>query len=322
MKRVLLWVGLGVGVLLLYRFVNKDSLIYVVKQSLPPVEAGMLNGMLWGDKSGFDKDFYQKLKDTGLVHIIVVSGANVILLVKGLVESFAAILERKRIIIVALILVWGYAGLVGWEMPIVRAVLMVSIFYWAQLLGRRFNLVGALILTVGIMVAAGGAGTLVSVSFWLSLVAFIGVVSYRGPRFGEVIWVNIWLTPILALVFGKISLVAPITNAVVLFLIETITIVGGIGAMLGVIFLPAGRVILMLIYPLLKYCVWVVEGMGGFKWASIGVGFNWWMLVGWYMVLGWWLIKDKIYPNPPLRKGVDKRSPFLQRERPRRGEGF
>lgn len=286
---------MGLGLALMYKFIDKEGLMDVIRLSLPPKEAGLLAGMMVGDKSGLETSFYRELQETGLVHIVVASGANVMLLTRGLVESLAGILGRKRIIIIALIMAWWYTSMVGWEMPIVRAVLMVSIFYWSQILGRKYDLVRALILTVGVMVTGGGVDVLTSVSFWLSITAFIGVVSYKGPKLGETVWVNLWITPILALVFGKISLVTPVTNMLVLFLVETVTVIGGIGTVMGTIFLLAGRVVLMLIYPLLRYCVWVVEVFSKWRWAEMEISFNWWMMVGWYVILGWFLIRKRNY---------------------------
>ena len=61
-KKILIWGVICLTGLLMYRFVKRDSLIYVINRSLPGTEAGLLNGMLWGDKTGFTKDFYNQLK--------------------------------------------------------------------------------------------------------------------------------------------------------------------------------------------------------------------------------------------------------------------
>lgn len=301
---------MGIGIMLLiYKFLDKDSLIGVIERSLPYREAGVLKGMVWGDKSGFDKDFYNKLKDSGLVHLMVASGTNVTLLASGGIGMLAGWWNRRWVIVMVLVCLWAYAGIVGWEPPMIRALLLISIFYWGQLLGRKYDLIRSLGVTVAIMVVID-PGMIVSVSFWLSLAAFVGVVTAdfarQNMRIGKgvtllwqaswsTIWISLWVTPILGLVFGRISLVAPISNVAVFWLVETICLVGGLGSVLGVLIPMLGRVILMGIYPLVGYLVWVVEGFGGWKWAAIDFEFNWLMLIGWYLVLGYWLIAGNAY---------------------------
>lgn len=279
------WLAIFMGVFLMYRFVVKDSLMYVIRQSLPPKEAGVLLGIMIGDKSGFDKLFYQDLQNSGLIHLMVVSGSNVMLLVGGVIESLASFLGRKKTIVGGLTLGWGYAAMVGWEVPVVRAILLITILYLAQLYGRKYNLWRALILGILIMVV-GEVGVLTSVSFWLSITAFLGVMMAKN-KWQTNILVSLWVTPILALVFGKISLVSPVANLLVSGLVEVVTLAGAVGTVVGMLFLPVGRVILWGAYPVLKYLVMIVETTGSGKWAVISLDFNWWLLVGWYLILGY-----------------------------------
>ena len=276
--------------ILIYRFVNKDSLMGVINQSLPPREAGLLAGIMLGDKSGFDKNFYENLKNSGLVHLVVVSGSNVMLLVGGWIELVARYLGRKRSIITGLIMGWWYVGLVDWEIPVVRAMLLVSIMYWAQLLGRKFNLVRGIVLGILIMLV-GEPLILTSVSFWLSIMAFLAVVMNKRFR---TLWVGVWITPILGLVFGKISLISPLANVMVIGIVEVLAISGVVGAVLGV-FVGAQCIapVLWISYPGLKYLAMVVEWAG--KFPVLEFRFNWPMLIGYYLILGYFLIKKNKY---------------------------
>jgi competence protein ComEC len=288
-KEIGRWIMVILGVVLMYKFVKGDSLIYVIRQSLPPREAGLLGGIILGDKSGFDRNFYQYLQNSGLIHLMVVSGSNVMLLVGGVIETLAVFLGRKKTITGGLILGWGYAGLVGWEVPVVRAMLLVTLLYFAQLYGRKYNLGRALIVAIAIMIV-GEVGVLVSVSFWLSITAFLGVIMAKNKWLTN-IYVSLWITPILAMTFGKISLVSPLANLLVSGLVEVATLMGVAGTMAGMIFLPVGRIILWVVYPILKYLAVVVEMTGSGEWSTIAIEFNWWILIGWYLILGYWFWK-------------------------------
>ncbi len=286
----LVWILIILTIVLMYKFVNKDSLIDIIFNNLPPREASLMAGMVFGDKNNFDKTTLLNFKDSGVIHIMVVSGTNIVLVFRGLVERLASFIGRKKAILMGFGFSLIYISWVGFEIPAVRAFLMMSIFYWAQLLGRKFNLSRALILIVLMMVLADYR-VFLSGSFYLSFVAFGAVViNFNKERkwwsdLWNSFWVSLWILPILALFFGKISLVAPITNAFILFLVEIITILGVFGSFLGLLLPVLGKIVLWLSFPLLKYILLVVDWFAGFNWASMEVKFNWWWLVGWYLIL-------------------------------------
>ena len=176
--------------------------------------------------------------------------------------------------------------MVGWEVPVVRAMLLMSFLYLAQLYGRKYDLYRALPLAVGIMVV-GEIGVLTSVSFWLSVTAFLGLMMAKNKWLIN-IFVGLWITPVLAMVFGRVSLISPVSNLLVSGLVEAATLVGAVGTMVGTINFTLGKVILWLTYPILKYLVIVVKMTGGGAWATVGMSFNWWLLAGWYLILGYW----------------------------------
>ncbi len=253
------------------------KLVSNIFQALPVKEAGLLAGILFGDKSGFPRGFYNDLKNIGIVHIVVVSGMNVMILARFFIESLAGLIGRKWAILLGLSVIWFYSLMIGWQPPILRAVLLVTFLYWAQLLGRKFNL-GRVIVLIILMMILADYTMLSQISFWLTFIGFGAVVL-------DPYWVWLWITPVLALVFGRISLIAPLANALVLFLVEIITIVGGLGTVLN------SKFILWLIMPLLRYIIIVTNLLGQLKWSSLTIKFNWPMMIGSYLLLIWFYLK-------------------------------
>ena len=280
--------------LLTYKFIDKDSLIGVIFKNLPPREAALMAGMVFGDQNNFDRNMVLSFRDSGVIHIMVVSGTNIVLVFRGLVERLASWMGRKKAIIFGFGMILIYMSWVGFEIPAVRAFLLMSLFYWAQLLGRKFNLWRVVILIILVMVLADYR-VLLSASFYLSFVAFGAVVlNFQKERkwwsdLWNSFWVSLWLLPILVMLFGKISLVAPVTNFLILFLIEIITILGILGGIVGLLIPILGKIVLWISLPLLKYILLIVEELGNLPWASVEIKFNWWWMVGWYLilVLGW-----------------------------------
>ncbi|MFA6518278.1 MAG: ComEC/Rec2 family competence protein [Candidatus Shapirobacteria bacterium] len=263
----------------------REYFLEVVYRSLPPQEAGLMAGMVWGDRSGFSLELTNSLKDSGLWHLVVVSGANVMILARMLVELLAPLIGRKKAIGVMMVMTWGYAGIVGWEMPVVRAIILMSIYYWAQVLGRKFDVWRSLMLTA-ILVLVADPEAVGSLSWWLSVVAFIGVITGKNLNtFWQTIWVGVWVTPLLAVAIGKISWISPLANVAVLFMVEVITVIGLIGTLTGGWLLWAAM-------PLLRWLL-VVAGAAG-KAGVVNYQFNWLMVIGWYSLLFWYLWKNKI----------------------------
>ena len=301
---MLIWIGILLMGLLMYKFVVKDSLIYVVNQSLSNKEAALLNGMLWGEKD-FDKDFYNQLKNSGLLHLVVVSGANMILVFKGIVEGLARWIGRKWAIGMAWLVSLFYLNIVGWEIPIVRALILVSVMYWAQILGKKYNVWRGLIFS-GLIIVLAWPKSILEISFWLSFGAFFGVISSPWKDiFRSSFWVALWISPIMALGLGKINLVGPISNVLVLFIVEVTTIVGFLGSIVGLIIPMIGKIILWSILPLLKYFATIVELIGSLEWVSLSINFNWMICFGWYLILIWIYINPSVASSAtaPLEKG-------------------
>jgi len=127
-----------------------------------------------------------------------------------------------------------------------------------------------------------------SVSFWMSFLAFVAVSQNNDEGvIKTTLRVNLYLLPLLAFKFGSLSLIAPISNLMTLFLVETITVLGFV----GIIFQP----LLWLLYPLLVYVQKVVEILSIPSWVQLRISFNIWMMIGSYLMgIGYYMRKKHV----------------------------
>lgn len=58
----------------------RERIVNVINQSLPPQQAGLLNGMLIGYREGLSKEVEDAFSNSGLTHLMAVSGAILLLL--------------------------------------------------------------------------------------------------------------------------------------------------------------------------------------------------------------------------------------------------
>ena len=70
---------------------------------------------------------------------------------------------------------------------------------------------------------------------------------------------QIGVAPILYFAFGQFNIFSPIINALILWTVPYIMILGSISAIIGIIFEPLGRLIVYIVYPLTWWFVGVVN---------------------------------------------------------------
>ena len=104
-------------------------------QLMPAREATLVAGTVLGIDN-IDADFKNVLVKTGTIHVVVVSGENLVL-VAGVFMALAAYFGRKRSLVLATLAVFLYALLSGFNPPVLRASLMVLVTTFAVFIGRE-----------------------------------------------------------------------------------------------------------------------------------------------------------------------------------------
>jgi competence protein ComEC len=96
--------------------------------------------------------------------------------------------------------------------------------------------------------------------------------------------------PVMLLRFGQVSIIAPIANMLVLWLIAPLMVLGAVIVGLGLISLPLAQVVAWIAWPCLDLFVTLVRFTGSWSHASMTVGgLNWWLAAGWWLLLwAWW----------------------------------
>ena len=187
-------------------------------------EAALLRGMVLGEDDAVGEDVRGDFRDSGLAHLLAVSGQNVMLLATlamALATVVGASLRARLAFALALVLV--YVPLAGGGPSIQRAGVMGAAGLVAGLAGRLTDRWYALLLAAAITLAvnplaAGDPG------WQLSFVAVFGLLTAAGPtsrmlgRHGvprpvaEVVAITAVATaataPLLVLHFGELSLVS------------------------------------------------------------------------------------------------------------------
>ncbi|MDZ7586239.1 MAG: ComEC/Rec2 family competence protein, partial [Patescibacteria group bacterium] len=237
-------------------------------QVLPEPEASLLAGIVLGSKKGLPQSFYEALRQTGTLHIVVASGYNVTIIIATLVAYLAGVLKRQWAILLGLLAVGAYTLMAGAEPAIVRAAIMGSLAFFGQIIGRKAEGLRLLVAAVMVMVLINplivfdvgfqlsAAATLGLIVLSPKLEPFLGKVWLIGKDLTETTSAQIMVWPIIVGYFGQMSPFSIVVNSLILWLVP---IIMGLGAILA---LTGSQVVGWLAYVPLTIMVRVIEFFG------------------------------------------------------------
>jgi competence protein ComEC len=205
-----------------------------IASALPPGPSiAVLQGLAVGVRGAIPDRLWEAFSVTGVAHLIAISGLHVtgcalfalagirlLARIPGLARLPARVATEGIVVVGVSAL---YTFLSGASLPALRTLAMVALFAALRLLRRSVPLDRTLILAAVALVAADPLA-IASTGFWLSFVATAALLSVaaQGGTLRRIVIgfarsqvaVTVLLTPVLAIAFGRISLVSPLVNAI------------------------------------------------------------------------------------------------------------
>lgn len=142
-----------------------------------PVSLPILKAILFGDKNDLTRDYWTVLRETGLVHLVIVSGLHIglvsgfiVLILLTLLRAFPFVsIQRRRLITVmtAIICAALYAFLAGFTLPTQRALIMTVLVLMSWLSVGQFDVLKRLSIAMAFVLLLDPLSVL-SAGFWLS----------------------------------------------------------------------------------------------------------------------------------------------------------
>lgn len=236
-----------------------------IKEIFPENAAGFVISILTGDKSGLTGEFYASLKASGAVHIVAVSGMHVTFLV-GFLTIFIG--KRKRAAMISIPVILLFMAFVGNTPSVVRAGVMQIIVLIAPLIKRESDTLTSLGAALLILLAINPYSAS-NVGLQLSFASILGLAFISNPMYNALfrkasrkeffkrkpvnillrflisglsasVGVMVLTAPIMAVHFGYISLLSPLTNILILWIVSFIFGGSIIACILGFVFTPLG----------------------------------------------------------------------------------
>jgi len=223
--------------------------------------AGVIAALVTGDQNAIDRSDWDIFRATGVAHLMSISGLHITMFAWGAALVVGALWRRSARLCLAwpaqhaalvggVLLAAAYALFSGWGVPSQRTIWMLATVAVLRLSGRRWPWTHIWLLAFAVVVTID-PWAMLQAGFWLSFVA-VGVLFAADPgakqdegkgaskiahtlrsALHEQWVVTIALTPLGVLLFGQVSVVGLLANAVA---IPWVTLVVTPLAMAGVVF--------------------------------------------------------------------------------------
>ena len=261
----------------------------------PEDTAGFAVALLLGDSTYLNAEDDSALQNSGIRHIIAVSGLHVSMLF-GVVSVLAG--KRKRLCaMVGIPLLFVFAAIAGFTPSVLRACFMQAILLVSYLSKREYDPLTSLSAAVLIILLMNPLA-LTSISFQLSSGCVLGIILYAEKLYGYFLsfgWVRkrlkhkiigriirtvamsfsislcamLFTLPVSACYFGVISTVSALTNLCTLWLVTYIFCSLPICYLMGAIYTPIGVIFAQILSVMIRAVLWIAGILADIPYASI-----------------------------------------------------
>lgn len=270
---------------------SKNRFKESTRRFISPPESGILEALVFGDEGGISKEWKDKLNLTGTRHIAAVSGMN-ITIIASLILSFLLSLGfwRRQAFYFTIVLLALYVLMVGAPASAVRAGIMGALFLAARHLGRMSGAFRAVVFACTVMLALNPLLLRLDIGFQLSFLAITGII-YLQPFFSKLLKripdykffpikttlaatlsAQVFTLPILIFNFGRISLLSPLINLLIVPLLAPLTVLIFIFGFASIIFWPLGYILSWPVWLALRYLADVIDFFSG--WSNFNIQFH------------------------------------------------
>jgi competence protein ComEC len=273
-----------------------------LSRAMPEPQSGLAAGIIVGLRDRVDRELAAAFTTAGVSHVVAISGWN-IAIVAGIVGALLRGVSRRRRAVLTAAVIAAYVAFAGASPSVMRAALMAGVVLIARETGRAGQAAAVLGVAATLLLALDPRLVL-DAGFQLSAVATAGLIAWAspiaehlaGPQPGRL---RRWLAeslgvslaaqaatlPIVLATFGRLSLVAPAVNLLVVPAIppamaaSATALIGGWATGAG---LPDGIAVVIGLpaWAILGAVIWVVRTGAALPFASIGLDPPWSVFAG------------------------------------------
>lgn len=265
----------------------KHQIMRSIEQFIPEPYAGLGEGLLLGVKQALGDQLEEDFRKTGIIHIVVLSGYNVMLVVAFVMFGLSFFLRQHWRLAAGLLAIICFALIVGLSATVVRASIMASLLLIATTFGRNYDVLRALLFAGVFMILINPYLLLYDIGFQLSFMATLGLI-LAVPHFESTIATattrisikeyvfattatQIAVLPLLLYHIGEVSLVSIAVNVLVLPAVPIAMLLTFLTSLAGFVFTPLTSLIAYGAYLVLAYIIIIAEWFATLPFSAISV---------------------------------------------------
>jgi competence protein ComEC len=300
----------------------KHSFLDGVSLALPEPYASLAGGIVIGGKSGLGNELKEAFTRSGLIHIIVLSGYNVMIVAEWVIAALSLTkLKRRWGAIAGALALLVFVGIAGATATSIRAAIMALIALYARASGRTYAAARALLFVILLMLIWNPLYLVFDPGFGLSVTATAGLI-WLAPRIEmlfvflkNVFWKEVVATtlaaqiavlPILLYNTGNLSLVAIPANLLVAPLMPLAMSFSALAGFAGILFGSVTPLLgILLAFPAYltnAYLIFIAQESAALPFAAFTLPlFPFWLVLASYATLIYFTSSKRFSTTPQLR---------------------
>src|SRR3989338_5174425 len=266
-------------------------------------QAGLGGGITVWAKRGLGKELSDIFISVGLIHVVVLSGYNIMLVMNGALRIFSGASRLFRLFLGAFIAIF-FALMTGGASSSVRAAAMAVIGVVGRSTGRLYFASRILGIVAFGMVVWNPFLLSFDIGFQLSVLATLGLIWFT-PIFSEHLkWITekfalreitastlgtqLAVLPLLLYQNGQLPLFSLPANLFALIAIPPAMTASALASVAGLIAEPVATLVALPAYILLSYIIEIAKFFASLPFSSVAIGaFSaWWMFLAYALMFG------------------------------------
>lgn len=303
----------------------KEKMLGVIHNLLPKNEALLLAAVVLSKTDTLDEQVKTDFSNSGLSHIMAVSGMNVALIVIPLLYTSKKLKIPKLLYIpgIAIILIM-FAFITGGSAAVVRAVIMSMVVIIGEAIYRDNDTLTCIAFSA-VLILVYNPVIFFDVGFQLSYAATLGIVMLQsriadmfktlpkilGDTISVTLSAQVGVIPIICYYFNKISIISLFSNIIAAPIAQGILIIGLVMSLIGQASIFLAKFLSGIIYFLVKLLYFIANKscLIPFAWLTVSTPSIYQIAAYYLIIIGFLLYSTKEFNQIKL-KCVEKLRPY------------
>jgi len=293
----------------------KNKIIHLLQKVIPEPQVSLLASIMFGGKHNLTVSLEEEIQKSGVSHIIVASGLHLSIITQMLFALLGVFcLGNLLNFILSGLFILGFSFMAGLTPSIIRAAIMAFLLVLSRFNFRLYNSFNALLLAGLIMVWFNPFLLFLDLGFQLSFLATAGILLFyplwnRAPFWQQDFFHN-WaaqifkqttlccfsamalVVPWLTFKTQNVSLIAPLTNVLVIPFVSLIMVGGFITALFSFLIYPLGLFFGFWLNFMMAYLLKIISYCAALPGAEIYIpSLLRWFIVPYYILLFFYIRK-------------------------------